>query len=33
VVEECATRCDRVEGKPARSIHAFLCADTSGSHT
>ena len=30
VVEECTQRCDRVEGKPARSIHAFFCPDPSG---
>jgi anti-anti-sigma regulatory factor len=30
VVEECVLRCDRVEEKPARSIHAFFCPDPSG---
>ena len=31
VVEECSTRCDRVEEKPARSAHALFCPDSSGS--
>ena len=32
VVEECTLRCDRVEGQPARSLHAFFSSDTSGSN-